>query len=346
MDASHSTEINDLVKRFTAHQKALGLTPARYAARYKQYVGSHKTWLKLMDGSWPGHVTADKQLAKLKLFADQLDGARSFDAEQFFSTMPYVTQMLANVEDLLASPLDIRILVSLAPQGIGKSWLASHLVKTEKSAPIFYLRLLHSWRERSYKIQCAIALKVGCPISKNPGDQLDDLIKHCKALGDFILIMDEAHNGGIVLFKLIKDLIDETQVRVIYLGYPTEYDIIIGSNRSAIGESRQTLRRTLQPIHDDYRDGIMEEDVEMYLASSGLKRNKELTAVAAEILPLIKSKYNLTTLATAVRDARAQAEEEGGELTAGLVTEAVKALCSTAASRREAMKAAAAGGAK
>jgi hypothetical protein len=258
--------------------------------------------------------------------------------------MPYVTQMLANVEDLLASPLDIRILVSLAPQGVGKSWLASHLVKTEKSAPIFYLRLLHSWRERSYKIQCAIALKVGCPISKNPGDQLDDLIKHCKALGEFILILDEAHNGGIVLFKLLKDLIDETAVRVIYLGYPTEYDIIIGSNRSAIGESRQTLRRCLQPIHDDYRDGITAIDVEMYLAGHGFKRDAELKSVAVEILPLITSKYNLTTLATAVRDAREQAEDEDKKMSLDMVTDAVKALCTTAAQRRAAM--AEAGGAK
>ena len=338
MDASHTTEINALAKRFAAHQKALGLSDARYAARYKQHLGSHKTWLKLKDGSWPGHVNAEKILSKMKLFADQLDGARSFDAEQFFPSMPYVAQMLGNVERLLASPLDIRILVSLAPQGVGKSWLASHLVKTEKSSPVFYLRLLHSWRERSYKMQCAIAQKVGCPVSKNPGDQLDDLIKHCKALGEFILILDEAHNGGIVLFKLLKDLIDETQVRVIYLGYPTEYDIIIGSNRSAIGESRQTLRRTLQPIHDDYRDGIMEQDVEMYLVSSGLKRNAELKSVAAEILQLIRSKYNLTTLATAVRDAREQADDEDGELTAALVTSAVNALCSTAAQRREAMR--------
>lgn len=337
MDASHSTEINELVKRFIGHQKALGLTDARFAARYEQYLGSHKTWLKLKDGSWPGHVNEDRILAKLKKFSEQIEGARCFDADQFFPNLPYVVQMKANFERLLASPLDIRGLISLAPQGVGKSWLATHLVESEKTAPYFYLRLLHSYREKSFQLACAITEKIGGSRTRNPGDQMGELVKHAKSLGEIVLILDEAHNGGIVLFKLLKDLIDETPMRFVYLGFPTEFDVIVGRSSSAIGESRQTLRRCLQPIHDDYRDGIMASDVEMYLAGHGFKRNAELKAVAAEIQPLVTARYNLTTLATAIRDARKQADDEEVELSLGMVTEAVKTLCSTAAQRRAAM---------
>ena len=101
MENGHAVEVNDLVKRFVAHQKALGLTDARFAARYKQYVGSHKTWIKLKEGDWAGHVNEGRILPKLKKFSEQLDGARSFDAEQFNNELPYVVQMNAQFERLL-----------------------------------------------------------------------------------------------------------------------------------------------------------------------------------------------------------------------------------------------------
>jgi len=337
MEIGHTSDINDLVKRFVAHQKALGLTDARFAARYEKYLGSHKTWIKLKEGSWAGHVNESRILGKLKSFAEQIDGARGFDAEQFSKTLPYVVQMNAQFERLLASPLDIRGLISLAPQGVGKSWWATGVLEAEKSSPYFYLRLLHSWREKSFQLACAISEKLGGSRTRNPGDQMGELIKHAKALGEIVLILDEAHNGGIVLFKLLKDLIDETSIRFVYLGFPTEFDVIVGRSSSAIGESRQTLRRCLQPIHDDYRDGIMAGDVEEYLACEGFKRNAELRQVAAEIQPLITARYNLTTLASAVRDARKESDDEDVTITLGMVTNAVKALCSTAAQRRAGM---------
>ena len=335
MDASQITE---LVKRFSGHQRALGLTDARFAARYEQFLGSHKTWTKLKDGTWPGHVSAERIAAKLKAFAEHLDGARSFDTESFFERLPYVVGMNAQFECLLASPLDIRGLISIAPQGVGKSWWASSIIEQNKReatpAPYFYLRLLHSWRDRSYKIQCAIQEKLGGTKTKNPGDQMEDLIRHAKALGEIVLILDEAHNGGIALFKVLKDLIDETPMRFVYLGFPTEFDIVVGSNKSNIGESRQTLRRCMQPIHDDYRDGIGAEDIEVFLAGCGLKSNAELRKVSAEIQPYITARYNLTTLATAVRQARKEADDNNAPLSLDLVTNALAALCSTASQRR------------
>ncbi len=343
MDASHSNEINELTKRFVAHQRALGLSDARFAGRYERFLGSHKTWLKLKCGDWAGHVNESRILDKLKKFAEQIDGARTFDSEQFYRTLPYVQQMNAQLERLLASPLDIRGLVALGPQGLGKSWWASDVMaqnaKEEQSAKYFYLRLLASHRERSYQIARAIMEKLGGTCPPNPGDIMPALIAHAKALGEFVIIFDEAHNGGIALFKVLKDLIDETAMRFVYLGFPTEFDVIVGSNRSAIGESRQTLRRCLQPICDEFRDGVMVADVEAYLAGQGFPRNGELRKVAAEIQPLITVRYNLTTLATAVREARKQAEDQDVKLTLGMVNSALQAQCATAASRRAMLQA-------
>ncbi len=343
MDASQIeteqvNQINLLAKRFSAHQKALGLTDARFAARYEQYLGSHKTWLKLKDGTWPGHVSATRILDKLKKFSDVLEGSRSFDVELFNPNLPYITEMDANFQRLLASPLDIRGLISLAPQGVGKSWWASALRNRDPEALHYYLRLLFSHREKGYQIALAITEKLGGSRTRNPADQWPETIRHAKSLGEFVLILDEAHNGGIVLFKMLKDLIDETSMRFVYLGFPTEFDVIVGRSTSAIGESRQTLRRCLQPIHDDYRDGIMARDVEAYLVGQGFRRNGELREVAQEIQPMITARYNLTTLATAMRDARKEADDRNIDLTLGLVTTAVKSLCSTPNQRREAMR--------
>jgi hypothetical protein len=340
MENGQTQEITELVKRFEGHQRALGLSDGRFAARYDRYLGSHKTWKKLKDGDWEGHVHADRILLKLRKFAGDLDGARSFDEEQFLDSLPYVVQMNAQFERLLASPLDIRMLISLAPQGVGKSWWASSILKSEDKTPYFYCRMLHNWREKSWQQACAFSDVLGAGRTRNPGDQVAELIKHIQAMGEIVLLVDEAHNGGIILFKLLKDLIDETSMRVVYLGFPTEFDVIVGRTSSTIGESRQTLRRALQPIHDDYREGVAADDVEVYLAGQGFKRTKELGKVADEITPLIAARYNLTTLATALRDARKQAEDEDVDLSLGLVTEAVRALCSTAAERRAARLAA------
>ena len=339
MDASHSTTIAELVKRFVGHQKALGLSDARFAARYERYLGSHKTWIKLKDGTWAGHVNEQRILVKLQSFAAQLDGARSYDADDFLSNLPYVRHMNAQFERLLASPLDIRGLISLAPQGVGKSWWASKVMEDERESKFFYLRLLHSYREKGYQIACAILEKLSGQRPKNPADVMPTLIAHAKALGEFVLILDEAHNGGIALFKVLKDLIDETAVRFVYLGFPTEFDVITGTNKSAIGESRQTLRRCLQPICDEFRDGVMVGDVESFLAGQGFKRDGELRKVAREMQPYIAARYNLTTLASAVRDARKESEDAEVPITLGMITSAIQSLCATANARRATLQA-------
>jgi hypothetical protein len=59
--------------------------------------------------------------------------------------------------------------------------------------------------------------------------------------------------------------------------------------------------------------------------------------MASEIQPIIAARYNLTTLAEAVREARKESQADGRELTLGMVTAAVKQLCSSAAQRRAAM---------
>jgi hypothetical protein len=335
-----SVEINALVKRFAAHQKALGLSDGHFAGRYEKYLGSPKTWIKLKNGTWEGHVNEQRILGELQKFAEQLDGARCFDAAQFIPNLPYVHLMDGQLDRLLASPLDIRGLISLAPQGVGKSNWASAVMQraaNDPNAKYFYLRLLHSHREKSFQIACSIMEKLGGERTRNPGDMMGALVRHAQALGEFVLVLDEAHNGGIVLFNLLKDLIDETAVRFVYLGFPTEFDVITGKSSSAIGESRQTLRRCLQPICDEYRDGVMPFDVAAFLAAQGFKRGAEMRAMASEIQPIIAARYNLTTLAEAVREARKESQADGRELTLGMVTAAVKQLCSSAAQRRAAM---------
>jgi hypothetical protein len=75
------------------------------------------------------------------------------------------------------------------------------------------------------------------------------------------MFIDEAHEGGTTLMKIVKTLIDETPARFVQLAYPTEYDRVKTATAGALDEAKQLLGRTMKPVYDDYRNGLREEDV-------------------------------------------------------------------------------------
>lgn len=328
-------QINALVKRFAAHQNLIGLKDGTFARRFQDYVGSEKTWMLLKAGKWEGHVNADRMLVNLKKFGDRLDGAASFDADSFNKTQPFVKGMDAEFDRLMGAPRDRRCMIALAPEGVGKSWWASAKLE-DKASLRFYLRLNHTWREKTFHIAKAMSVKVGAPLMKSPAAQMEALIEMMRSLGEAVFILDEGHNGGVAVFKLLKDLIDETSWRFVYMAFPTEFDLVRSSSVGAMAEARQLFRRSVKPIFDTYRGGIGANDVASFLVTKGFPNKSELKDFSAGIAPLLATNQNLSTLADAFDDAREKATDLSKPVTLEGVRTAVKALCSTAIERRAA----------
>jgi hypothetical protein len=326
--------ITPLVQRFVELQKTLGLGNTAFAARYKKFIPSERAWDRLKDGTWAGHHNEQKLIKGLQDMVLYIEAAQSFTKEEFILT-PFARRMNANFERLLGSTKDRRCLICLAPEGVGKSWWASSIV-VQDTTRRFYLRLSHTWREKSYHIARGIAERIGAPMEKNPSRQMESLIAYLRAHPNLVLILDEAHNGGVAVLKLIKDLIDETDIRIIYLAFPTEFDRVRNSDLGSMAEARQIFRRCIRPIFDDYRDGIGPKDIQTFLVGSGFPLDPELKTVAATLAPKLCRNQNLSTLADAIDEARCEAAEAEGDVppTLQLVHQAVNALCSTWAERR------------
>jgi hypothetical protein len=168
---------------------------------------------------------------------------------------------------------------------------------------------------------------------------MESVVKFLRERPDMVIILDEGHNGGVAVFKLMKDLIDETPVRFVYLAFPTEFDQVRNSSIGSMAEARQLLRRCIRPIFDDYRDGITSRDISAYLKGSQFPPSSELNTVAEALTPKLSRNQNLSTLADAVEEARFEAQELEGDQkpTLQMVVSACHALTSTVGERREKM---------
>lgn len=331
------SDVNHLVTRIASHQDALGLPDTQFAARYKEFISSSTSWTRLKQGKWVDHLNAPKTHSRLKALVDILEGAKSFEAERFVADLPFARSMNHQYERLLGSRGDRRCLMAVAPEGVGKSWWATATLKDSNSRGsirCYYVRLQHTWREKSWQISKALARTIGASIETGPAAQQESLITQLRALGEIVIVLDEAHYGGVVLFRIIKDLIDETPARFVYLAYPTEYDAVRSRSSGAIAEARQLLRRCIRPIFDDYRAGISPKDVQSFLGAMSIGKGVDLKAVAEELAQKLAQNQNLSTLADAVEEARGQAEDMECSLSLELVREAVNSLCSTALERK------------
>lgn len=332
-------EINALVPRFKTHQANLRLKPHSFAARYREFLGSEKTWGKLLDGTFPGHVNLERCLGKLRAFAERLDGISAFDRASYIASLPFTSAMDREYERLLGSGRDRRCMIALAPEGVGKSWWASAKLAERDGVPVFYVRLNHTWREKSFHITRAIALRVGAPESKNPAGQMEALIATLKSMGELVIIIDEGHLGGVVVFRIIKDLIDEVPgARFVYIAFPTEFDSVRSRNTGAVAEAKQLFRRSLKPPFEDYRFGIGPKDIERFLRARGFSGGRELSDLAEQLTPVLQQNQNLSTLADAVDDAVGEADARDVEPDLPMLRRAVVSLCSTIIDRRRAVE--------
>lgn len=333
IEPAEIAEIRELSARFVELQKTLALTDNSFAARYKKFLGSAKTWARVKAGNWHGHIKQEKLAEGLRAMARHQDANANFDSDDYLAEMPFAKGMDAAFERLLGSAKDRRGLICLATEGCGKSWWSSKIV-AEDVAKRFYISVSRTWFDKPLHLARAVCEKLGMETAhiRNPADMTAAMLRQLNVLQHAVLIFDEAQNGGVELMKMLKEIIEKTPTRVVYQAYPTQYDIVRSSSIMAVSEARQFIRRCLKPIYDDYRHGIGPKDVAVFLRQHGFAATKDLDSAAAEVAPTLAKNGNLATLADALEDAKAEADDQDIPLTLAMVTRAINSLCGISAS--------------
>jgi hypothetical protein len=321
-----NAKINGLIDRIEAHQKSLKATDAEFVGKYPQFLGSAKTWrdrlCKRQFADFGKNLPRWER--KLENFVAEIDG-RSF-VEVYFEQMPFSQRMDGMMATLVAQRTDRRCGVCLSPTGVGKSVWARHTLQGDPRG-VAYIRVNESWRDSRMQIAAGMAKGLRCPANEQPSaaSSLNQVIEALRN-NPLTVILDEAHEGGILLMKLVKTLIDETSARFVLLAFPTTWRRMMSASDDARAEATQLFGRTLKPVFDDYSEGLRQNDVAMYLRlSTGL--GDEVDQLAKDILPLVRANGNLRLLADAVEGAQRQADVTEEPVDSDLIRAHVTALC-------------------
>lgn len=316
-------KLNGLVERIEKYQKSLKLSDMRFVARYQRFLGSSKTWRdRLCAKDWKEFGSRlGKWEKKLTAFVAEIDGGSAVD--NFFADLPIAKYGASIFEALQGTKTDRRCGILLANTGCGKTWVLRKLAAEDPTAAVF-LSANPTWKESPMQIASGMARALGVPISTSAAATFKDVIEHLK--GNPITIMiDEAHEGGVILFKLVKTLINETQAKFILGSFPTAWNRLIAGSTDAHSEAQQLIGRTMKPINMSWCKGLNLADVEKYLLAS-TELNGECRTLAERILPDVRRGYNFRILADAVEMAINGADVADVDVDAALIEQTIHEL--------------------
>lgn len=317
--------VNGLIARIEAHQAALKMTDDRFARRYPRFIGSPKSWTnRLKARNWAELGRAlGKWEKKLTAFVTELDTGAT--ADEFFGSLP-IYRYGETVFDLLAGARnDRRCAWLIAPTGCGKSWTMTRLAgqNIEETA---YLHAVPGWKDSLAKIATALARAVGAPEMSGGAATFDAVLQQLKG-APLTIFIDDVHEGGVMMLKLIKAIIDETRSRFILGSYPTGYHSLVNASTSAMSEAQQLYGRSIKPINLSWLDGVRAEDVAAYIEGATGQRGEAVRAMAERIVHALRRGGNLRVLADAVEMAADNADEAGEDVSLEMIEQAVVQLC-------------------
>lgn len=325
---AHALEI---IRRVKEIQETLKLSDRELVARYP-HLGSARSWRdRMVSGTLEG-LNLKRLGSRLTELAQILDGGTPL--ETYVEDLGFSAIMSVKLARLEGQRTDRRILPCLAPTGVGKTVWARRAYN-ENRASRLYVRANPSWRDNLVHICHGILDRMGeQPTSSGKKAALDHLVAKLR-VEPKTLIIDEAHEGGVALMRVVKVLIDETDSRCVYLAYATEFDRVRSATVGNLIEAQQFLGRCQKPIFDAYANGTQEADVQTYLRRvAGLRG--EIAVVAREMLPLLRKNYNLRLLDDAISEAKLRADNSDEDLTAAGVLRVVREMCGAAADTKEA----------
>jgi hypothetical protein len=266
-------------------------------------------------------LNVDKVLSRLRRVAAILDGG--LPDEDFFPEMGFAREMAARVAKLERQTNDRRILVCLAPNGVGKSAFARWAV-AQKRAERRMVRMRPTWRNKKAHILAGIARALGRAISTTNVADIENAVIESLTETKTTLFIDQAHEGGVALMDEIRAFVDETPSRFVWLGYMTAYQRVLTGTTDALIEAQAFLGRCMKPPFDLYQNGLLAQDIQFYLQKVGGLSKSIAESVCARINGTLRAHTNLRLLDDAI--ASAEAAEGNGKPLADLVVEEVSAL--------------------
>lgn len=284
-----------VIDRLVKYQETAGLTDRRLVEQFPD-LGSTRTWRgRLLAGKFQG-LDPERFVHRLKRIAIILDGGLP-DAE--FFDLPFARRVATAVALLERATTDRRVLVVLAPNGVGKTMAARWLVAQGRGRRV-YCRVRPGWRGRELHLANGLIEALG-----------DDALQPNAATAERRLIallsrepktvfIDQAHEGGAALMHLIRCLVDETpRAGFVYLGYDTGFRRAQTATTDSLIEAQAFLGRCQRPILDAWRLGVNPRDVAEFLRASGLAKALA-EGIAQQVTGVLRQHGNLRLLADAV----------------------------------------------
>ncbi len=316
--------ISGLIERLQKHQAALKLNDVQFVARYRRYLMSTKSWRdRLCAHAWSELGRAiDKWERRLTAFCAELDGG--IEITEFYKELPIMQYGSATYQLLQGQSNDRRCGFLIGPTGVGKSYVLRSL-HSANLAHSAYLCAHKGWCESIMRISLGMARAVGAPEKTGGAATFDAVVEHLKS-NPITLLIEDAHEGGVLMLKLIKTIIDATRSRVMVGTYPTAWNRLINSGTDAIAEARQLIGRSIKPINTTWINGVNADDVVAFVTAA-LGKMPEVRSLADRLLPNLRKYGNLRLLADGIELAQANAEEQDISVDADLIEEAVLKLC-------------------
>lgn len=316
--------VNRLIERIEAHQAALRLNDSRFVARYQRYLSSTDSWRRRLAARAWGELgkSLDKWEKKLAAFVAEIDGASELSG--FFQAMPIAAYGLNVYDALQGQRSDRRVAWLIGPTGVGKSWTMRWLAKDNPTSAA-YVHVNRGAKDSMMTIARLLARAVGATEVAGAAATFGNVVEALKATA-LTLIIDDVHEGGILMLRLIKHLVDDTRAKFVLGTYPTAWSALVNGSTDAHSEAQQLLGRSIKPIQRRWIKGLTEADMAAYLKLN-LGGNGECAVLAERIAPLIQRNGNLRALADALELAQMNADDAGGEMTVDLVEAAVRELC-------------------
>ncbi len=322
-------ELERLIARVERHQAHLGLNDARFVTRYGAHLKTVDSWVRTLKRRDTDRLTRNnvgKWTQALRKLVAEIDGVAADEA--IIETMPMLQCAVSLYDRLQAATTDRRVAWLIGPTGTGKSVAMRHL-RRANPRDTAYAIVTPLWKDNKRTITVGLAAALGVTVKTSAAETWDALVEQLKG-APVTLLLDEVHEGGVLLLKLIKTLVNQVPtVRVLLSTWPTGYKRVAGGGTEAYDEARQLLGRSLRPIYQQWSAGVREADITAYLDSAAPEIDAEARPVLVSRIAAPVKEYGLRLLADAVDAARRLADSRDADLTADAVHAAIEQMAAS-----------------
>jgi hypothetical protein len=334
LNQEQTKEARELIAQIASYQD--GQSDQAFCRKYSRYISTPDLWRRRMIGGQFEEISP-KRLPLLRALLEVLRGGSN--KGDTYADLPFYRDFQRGIEKLESQDNDRRIFCVLASIGVGKTRACVGALRPEEKGD--WERILITvpitWRENKGAILHGIARALGCDDPNRGADPtLASIVSTLTSRPT--LIFDEAHQGGVMLMRIIKDIVNASTARAVYVALRTEYARVIGATSANLIEARQFIRRCMTPVFDAYADGTVAQspcededddagDVILFIEHRTKWERKISEALAERIIERLRLSGNLSTLADAIDLAKIRAAKSGSRLTPDDVETAVTRIC-------------------